>query len=69
MRKRLLLAALATLPFIGSSRAEGKSGKYTVPDNVKKIRVRSYFGDKEVLDTNFRVKPGQVFVIDAIEED
>lgn len=73
MNKRKLMAGLSALPFLSlaataPAQAESKSGKYTVPNNVKRIRVRSFFGEKEILDTSFRVKPGQVFMIDAIEE-
>jgi hypothetical protein len=70
MNKRYLLAGLGALPFLALSAkaGEAKTGTYTVPKNVKKIRVRSTVGDKEVLDTNFRVVPGQKFIIDAIEE-
>lgn len=72
MNKRNLLAGLTSLPFLATmatiAKADSKTGKYTVPQNVKRIRVRSTFGDKEILDTSFRVKPGQVFIIEAIEE-
>ena len=72
MNKRNFLAGFAALPFIATAAAAQetakKSGKYTVPENINRIRVRSFFGDKEILDTSFRVKPGQVFQIDAIEE-
>jgi hypothetical protein len=69
VNKRLILAGLAALPFLAiGAQAETKTGTYTVPKGVKKIRVRSTVGDKEVLDTNFRVVPGQKFIIDAIEE-
>jgi hypothetical protein len=58
----------STVGAIMEAYAENKSGTYTVPKNVKKIRVRSTIGEKEVLDTNFRVVPGQKFIIEAIEE-
>lgn len=68
MNKRYLLAALAVLPFVRPVQAEAKTGTYVVPKNVKLIRVRSTIDGKEVLDTNFRVVPGQKFVIQAVEE-
>jgi hypothetical protein len=72
MNKRVLIGTAigvaAGILSLEKANAETKTGNYTVPKNVKRIRVRSFVGDKEVLDTHFRVVPGQKFVIDAIEE-
>lgn len=39
---------------------------WTVPTNVKKIRVQSWSKDgNEVIDTHFSVKPGQSFRIEV----
>lgn len=43
-----------------------KSATYKVPAGITKIRVRSWEGEDEVLDTHFSVKPGQIFRIDAV---
>ncbi len=42
-----------------------RSVSYTVPPDIKRIRVRSWKNDREVIDTHFRVEPGQIFRIDA----
>ena len=73
MNRRMILLGAGTLAAstacaVMTAQAQNKTGTYTVPKNVKLIRVRSLVGDKEVLDTNFRVVPGQKFIIDAIEE-
>lgn len=70
MNKRLLLAGLTSLPFFATlANAAGKAGTYIVPKNVTLIRVRSTVDGKEVLDTNFRVVPGQKFMIEAVEDN
>lgn len=72
MNKRTIfgaIAALAVAPFmIGRSEAAGKRGAATfiVPNNVDKIRVRSYRGGKKVIDTSLNVQPGQYFIIDTV---
>ena len=66
--KRTLIGGIFTLPFI-SGKAEAQANKsYTVPDGVKRIRVQSFIGDKTVMDTTFKVVPGQKFVFDAVGE-
>lgn len=42
-----------------------RSVTYTVPEGIKRIRVRSFKGKREVIDTHFPVEPGQTFRIDA----
>lgn len=42
-----------------------RSVTYTVPKEITRIRVRSWKGKKEVIDTHFTVEPGQIFRIDA----
>ena len=46
---------------------QGKNSvRWTVPDNIKRIRVQSWSKDgNEVIDTHFSVKPGQVFQINV----
>lgn len=69
MNKRTLFGALTLLPIFATiAKAAGKTGTYTVPAGINLIRVKSYIGDKEVLDTHFRVEPGQKFVIEAVQE-
>lgn len=53
-------AAAATT---GSSQ---KSVTYMVPKGIRRIRVRSWKGDREIIDTHFTVEPGQMFRIDAV---
>lgn len=54
-------ASAATTP-----KSSAKSATYKVPPGITKIRVRSWEGEEEVLDTHFSVKPGQIFRIDAV---
>ena len=71
MKKRSLIAGLLTIPFFSGfayAQKAKSAGKYVVPTDVNLIRVRSFLGDKEVLDTNFKVNPGQVFIIEAVKE-
>ena len=73
MNRRMILLgagtlAASTVGTVMAAQSETKTGTYTVPKGVKLIRVRSLVGDKEVLDTNFRVVPGQKFIIDAIKD-
>lgn len=73
MFRRSLLLGLTSLPFIGiltksTEAADKKSITWTVPKNVKRVRVRSW--DKtgnEVIDTNLNVNPDQVFKIDVLD--
>lgn len=72
MFRRSMLFGLIALPFAGiMSKAETASNKsitWTVPKNVKRIRVRAW--DKsgnEVIDTNLNVNPDQVFKIDVLD--
>ncbi len=66
---RRTLWGFLLLPFLSvKSEAAPKSGKYVVPKDINLIRVRSFLDGKEVLDTNFKVNPGQIFVIDAVNE-
>lgn len=48
---------------------QGKNSvRWTVPDNIKRIRVQSWSKEgNEVIDTHFSVKPGQVFQIDVVK--
>ena len=42
---------------------------WTVPQGIKRIKVRSWSKDgSEVIDTHFRVQPGQVFQIDVARD-
>lgn len=80
MKRRFIFAALAALvPGVASqARADAKSCistnnkdsvSWTVPTSVKLIRVRSWSKDgDEVIDTHFRVRPGQVFQINVVKE-
>lgn len=44
------------------------SVQWTVPKNITKIRVRSWSKErKEVIDTHFSVREGQVFRIDVVD--
>lgn len=59
-------AAAASLqkPKIGNTR-DGVS--WTVPDGIKRIKVQSWSRDgDELIDTHFRVQPGQVFHITVV---
>jgi hypothetical protein len=61
------LAAGATAASAATkTNAPSKSATYTVPKGITRIRVRSWEGQEEVLDTHFSVKPGQIFRIDAV---
>lgn len=68
------LVALAAFPataFAASSKKcfnqDQNSVEWTVPKGIKKIRVRSWSNERgEIIDTNFRVKEGQVFRIDVV---
>lgn len=43
--------------------------EWTVPKDIKKIRVQSWSKDgDEVIDTHFRVRPGQKFKISAVND-
>lgn len=53
-------ASAATKQYSGA-----RSVTYTVPPGIKRIRVRSWKGKDEVIDTHFTVEPGQTFRIDA----
>ena len=67
--KRRYLWGMLLLPFLPrKASAATKSGKYVVPKDINLIRVRSFLVGKEVLDTNFKVDPGQVFLIEAVNE-
>ena len=60
----LLVGAAAVVPTAAES-ATKKSVTYMVPANVKRIRVRSWKGDREILNTSFSEEPGQMFRIEA----
>lgn len=72
MKKRMFMAgalALAALPTKAEAQEdEAADVTYVVPKGVNSIRVRSFVGDKKVLDTNFKVTPGQRFRINAAEQ-
>lgn len=66
MNKRIALLGLLSLPFTFiAAKARASSEKYVVPKGVNLIRVRSFIDGKEVMDTNLRVNPGQIFIIEA----
>ena len=79
MDRRSLFAGLAgiiSLPFISKAAdaesrcyEQGKNSvKWTVPNGINRIRVRSWSKDgDEVIDTHFSVKPGQVFQINVVK--
>lgn len=60
-----MLAGAASAMPVAAEAAAKKSVTYMVPTNVKRIRVRSWKGDREILNTSFSVEPGQMFRIDA----
>lgn len=55
------LGALTTAPLPAHAAAN-----FTVPKDVKRIRVRSYREGKLVIDTEIDVTPGQTFRIDPV---
>lgn len=71
MDRRKWFLGLGALVFGGAASAStnansgARSATYTVPKGITRIRVRSWEGKDEVLDTHFSVKPGQIFRIDA----
>lgn len=45
------------------------SVSWTVPANIRKIRVQSQSKDgAEIIDTHFSVRPGQTFVISVVKD-
>lgn len=40
---------------------------WTVPEGVDKIQVTSVRGDNTVLNTTFRVEPGQTFKLEVVK--
>jgi hypothetical protein len=70
MFRRSLILGLTSLPFFATvaKSEEKKTVRWKVPSNVKKVRVRAWNKDgKEVLDTNLKVVPEQIFQIDVID--
>ena len=61
----LVAGVAAVTPAAAATSASQRSVTYMVPKNVRKIRVRSWKGDREILNTSFSVEPGQMFRIDA----
>ena len=72
MNKRKLFAGLIGLfavPFATAKAATYKpsgSATFVVPNNVSRIRVRSWKNNKKVLDREMSVEPGQTFRIDPV---
>lgn len=65
---------LLTKPALSQSKncytKDKNSVRWTVPSDIRRIKVRSWSKDgDEVIDTHFRVRPGQVFQIDVVNED
>lgn len=61
------LALLATAPFFDrKAEAARTSATFSVPNGVRRIRVKSYKHGKIVIDTMLNVEPGQIFKIEAV---
>ena len=54
----------ATLPALATP-----SYNFVVPKGVNRIRVRSYRGKDQIIDTELNVTPGQTFRIDPVKEE
>ena len=61
----LLIAVTLTLP--GRAATTPTEWVWTVPDGVDKIKVTSVRDDNTVLNTTFKVEPGQTFKVEAVE--
>lgn len=61
----LVAGVAAVTPAVAATGTSQKSVTYMVPKGIRRIRVRSYKGDREIIDTHFSVEPGQIFKIDA----
>jgi len=64
----LVAGVAAVTPAVAATSPAGTSQKsvtYMVPKGIRRIRVRSWKGDREIIDTHFSVEPGQMFKIDA----
>ena len=71
LSRRKLFAGLvagvsAAVPAAATTGSSQKSVTYMVPKGIRRIRVRSWKGDREIIDTHFTVEPGQMFRIDAV---